>query len=163
MRKIVKLVVVLMAAVVAVAILKLHKHKRKSVDKDDNIGNGYLDVTANNIAGVWQLESYDNGSTLEEGSYSYIEFIRKDKKFVRYDNNNSMELRKRTGEFDITVNAAAIIRGMYDYSFGHDEWEHRYYVRDLTKNRMVWVAVDDESIVNVYVRAELPDFIEQEK
>ena len=152
MRKIVKLVVVLMAAVVAVAC-----------DKDDNIGNGYLDVTANNIAGVWQLESYDNGSTLEEGSYSYIEFIRKDKKFVRYDNNNSMELRKRTGEFDITVNAAAIIRGMYDYSFGHDEWEHRYYVRDLTKNRMVWVAVDDESIVNVYVRAELPDFIEQEK
>ncbi len=152
MRKIVKLVVVLMAAVVAVAC-----------DKDDNIGNGYLDVTANNIAGVWQLESYDNGSTLEEGSYSYIEFIRKDKKFVRYDNNNSMELRKRTGEFDITVNAAAIIRGMYDYSFGHDEWEHCYYVRDLTKNRMVWVAVDDESIVNVYVRAELPDFIEQEK
>ena len=36
-------------------------------------------------------------------------------------------------------------------------WLHRYYVRDLTAERMVWVATDDENIVYVYVRAELPE------
>jgi len=44
---------------------------------------------------------------------------------------------------------------MYDY--GQGDWEHRYYVRNLTNDSMVWVATDDESISYVYVRAELPD------
>ena len=57
--------------------------------------------------------------------------------------------------YDITVDGAAVIRGIYD--FGQGDWEHSYYVRNLTKNRMVWVAVDDESIVQVYVRSELPE------
>lgn len=117
-------------------------------------GNDYLDVTSNNISGVWRMESYDNGVELAEGSYYYIEFIRKDKTFVSYNNLESMEMLKLTGRYDIEVNAAAIIRGKY-YN-GKGDWEHRYYVRDLTKNRMVWVATDDESIVKVYVRAELP-------
>jgi hypothetical protein len=51
------------------------------------------------------------------------------------------------------------------YDFGAGDWEHSYYVRDLTKERMVWVATDDESLVTVYVRAELPEWIpvEEEK
>lgn len=119
--------------------------------------NEYLDVTPNNIAGVWRMESFDDGVELGEGTYRYIEFKRKDKTFVTYDNLGSMEVHKRSGRFDIYTDRAAIIRGMYDY--GQGDWEHRYYVRDLTKNRMVWVAVDDESIVAVYVRSELPEWI----
>ena len=151
MKRFIELVVVLVIAVASTACYQ-----------EKGIGDDYLDVTPNNISGVWQMESYDNGVALAEGSYYYIEFIRKDKKFVSYDNLESMgsEPRKRTGRFDITTNASAVIRGMYDYGLG--DWEHSYYVRDLTPERMVWVAVDDESIVTVYVRAELPDGLKSE-
>ncbi len=127
---------------------------------NDNIpANDYLDVTPNNIAGVWRMESYDNGTEFGENVYRYIEFKRKDRTFVTYDNTESMGVRKLTGRFDIDTNAAAIIWGVYDFA---GDWEHRYYVRDLTKERMVWVAVDDESLVQVYVRAELPkEFVEE--
>lgn len=148
MSRFIKLVVALIAVVMGV-----------SCANDDNFSNGYLDVTPNNISGIWRMESYDNGITMEEGSYYYIDFVRKDKTFVSYDNLDSKGVRKRSGRYDITTNGAAVIRGKYDFEQG--DWEHRYYVRDLTANRMVWVAVDDESIVTVYVRAELPEeFIE---
>lgn len=123
-------------------------------EKSD-VGEEFLDVTPNNVSGVWSLESYDNGQTLAEGTYYYIDLDRKDRTFVSYDNLGSMEVHKRSGRYDITVDGAAVIRGIYD--FGQGDWEHSYYVRNLTKNRMVWVAVDDESIVQVYVRSELPE------
>lgn len=146
MKRFAEFVVALFVAMVAV-----------SCEPNDNndLGNDYLDVTPNNIAGVWRLDSYDNGVKPAEGSYYYIEFVRKDKTFVTYDNLSTMEMYKRTGRFDIVTDGAAVIFGMYNY--GQGDWEHRYYVRDLTKDRMVWVATDDENIVNVYVRAELPD------
>lgn len=117
----------------------------------------YLDVTPNNIKGVWRMESYDNGVKLAEGSYYYIVFDRAERTFVTYDNLGSMEMYKNSGRYDITTDGAAVIRGMYD--FGRGDWEHSYYVRDLTDNSMVWVATDDESIVRVYVRDELPEWI----
>lgn len=128
-----------------------------SCEKEGSVSNEYLDVTPNNISGVWRVESFDNGVELDESTYRYIEFKRKDKRFVSYDNLSSMEVQKRSGRFDITTDGAAVIRGMYD--FGQGEWEHSYYVCDLTKERMVWVATDDESLVTVYVRSELPEWI----
>ena len=108
-----------------------------SCSQEVGLRGEYLDVTPNNISGVWRVESYDN--------------------------LGSMEVYRRSGRFDITTDKAAIIRGMYD--FGAGDWEHSYYVRDLTKERMVWVATDDESLVTVYARAELPEWIpvEEEK
>lgn len=147
MKKITNFAIAMLCAVVAL-----------SCSEKGGIVEGFLDVTPNNISGVWSMESYDNGHTLAEGTYYYIELDRKDKTFVSYDNLGSMEVHKRSGRYDIYVDGAAVIRGMYD--FGQGDWEHRYYVRDLTKNRMVWVAVDDESIVQVYVRSELPEGIE---
>ena len=126
---------------------------------NDNIGNEYLDVTFNNISGDWKMESYEGGITWADGSYYYITFNRKDRTFVSYDNLDSMEAVRLTGRYDIVTNEASVIFGMYDY---RGDWEHRYYVRDLTKDRMVWVAVDDESIVRVYVRAELPEWLPKE-
>ena len=143
-------------AMVFVAALVL-----SSCEKEGGVSNEYLDVTPNNISGVWRVESFDNGVELNENTYRYIEFKRKDKSFVSYDNLGSMEVQKRSGRFDITTDGAAVIRGQYN--FGQGDWEHSYYVRDLTKERMVWVAIDDESLVTVYVRAELPDWIPVEE
>jgi len=143
-------------AMVFVAALVL-----SSCEKEGGVSNEYLDVTPNNISGVWRVESFDNGVELNENTYRYIEFKRKDKSFVSYDNLGSMEVQKRSGRFDITTDGAAVIRGQYN--FGQGDWEHSYYVRDLTRERMVWVAIDDESLVTVYVRAELPDWIPVEE
>ena len=143
-------------AMVFVAALVL-----SSCEKEGGVSNEYLDVTPNNISGVWRVESFDNGVELNEKTYRYIEFRRKDKSFVSYDNLGSMEVQKRSGRFDITTDGAAVIRGQYN--FGQGDWEPSYYVRDLTKERMVWVAIDDESLVTVYVRAELPDWIPVEE
>jgi hypothetical protein len=126
-----------------------------SCSEPDESGTVFLDVTPNNISGVWSLKSYDGGHKLGEGTYYYIEFDRKDKTFVSYDNLGSMEVFKNSGRYDIVTDGAAVIRGMYD--FGRGDWEHSYYVRNLTQNSMVWVAVDDESISQVYERAELPE------
>lgn len=118
----------------------------------------YIDVTPGSISGVWSMESYDNGQSLAEGTYYYVRFNRMSGTFVSYDNLGSMEAHKRSGRFHINNDGEAIISGLYD--FGQGDWEHRYYVRNMTANRMVWVAVDDESIVQVYVRSTLPEGIE---
>ena len=144
MKKIVKFAMTIVAMVVAFGC-----------SKPDNNGTIFLDVTPNNINGVWRLESYDNGVKLAEGSYYYIVFDRAERTFVTYDNLNSMEAHKLSGRYDITTNGAAVIRGMYD--FGRGDWEHSYYVRNLTTDSMLWVATDDENIMQVYVRAELPE------
>ncbi|MBR6656054.1 MAG: lipocalin family protein [Alistipes sp.] len=150
MKKIINFAVAMLCVVVVLAC-----------SEKGDVGEEFLDVTPNNVSGVWSLESYDNGQTLAEGTYYYIDLDRKDRTFVSYDNLGSMEVHKRSGRYDITVDGAAVIRGIYD--FGQGDWEHSYYVRNLTKNRMVWVAVDDESIVQVYVRSELPEEFDSEQ
>ncbi|MBR4968825.1 MAG: lipocalin family protein [Alistipes sp.] len=148
MKRVVKFLMVVVAAVAAFGC-----------SEPDNNGTIFLDVTHNNIKGVWRLESYDNGVQLAQGSYYYIVFDRAERTFVSYDNTESMEVCKRTGRYDIYTDGAAIIFGDYDYGLGPNDWEHRYYVRNLTTDSMQWVATDDESIVQVYVRAELPEGI----
>ena len=149
MKKIVKFAMVIVAMVVAFGC-----------EKPGYDGNPYLDVTPNNIKGVWRLESYDNGTKLAEGSYYYIVFDRAERTFVTYDNLGSMEVCKNSGRYDIVTDGAAVIRGMYD--FGRGDWEHSYYVLNLTADSMCWVATDDESITQVYVRDELPEWIKAE-
>ena len=120
----------------------------------------YLDVTPNNIAGVWRMESFDNGIEMPEDASYYIEFNRAERTFAEYDISNSMGWYKRTGRYDIFVDSYAVITGKFDNGQGY--WEHDFYVRDLTAERMVWIATDDEEVVQVYVRAELPDWIVSE-
>ena len=150
MKKIVKFAMVIVAMVAAFGC-----------SKPDESGIVFLDVTPNNIKGVWRLESYDNGVKLAEGSYYYIVFDRAERTFVTYDNLGSMEVCKNSGRYDIVTDGAAVIRGMYD--FGRGDWEHSYYVHDLTTDSMCWVATDDENITQVYVRDELPEWIKAEE
>ena len=144
MKKIVKFAMVMVVAAVVAACTQ-----------PDNNGLVFLDVTPNNISGVWRMDSYDNGVKLPEGCYYYIVFDRAERTFVTYDNLGSMEAYKNSGRYDIVTDGAAVIRGIYDY--GRGDWEHEYYVRNLTSDSMVWVATDDESVKQVYVRASLPE------
>lgn len=148
MKKIINFAIAMLCSVVAL-----------SCSEPDLSGTVFLDVTPNNISGVWRMESYDNGVKLAEGSYYYIVFDRAERTFVSYDNLGSMEVYKNSGRYDIVTDGAAVIRGMYD--FGRGDWEHSYYVRNLTQDSMVWVATDDESITRVYVRASLPEEFEK--
>ena len=115
-----------------------------------------LDVTANNIAGTWRLQSWSGGD-MADGSYVYIDFVRADRTYTLYQNIDTQQLRIITGRFYIETDAeyGAIIRGNYDY--GNGEWSHRYIVTELTAERMVWTAKDNRNDVSVYVRAELPE------
>ena len=109
---------------------------------DDDMYVTPLEVTNNNIAGTWQLAEW-NGAPLAEGSFVYIEFIRKDAKYVMYQNLDSFGTRKLTGRFVIDNDA---------------ELGAVYIVTDFTETSMVWTAKDDRSDVQVFVRCDgIPD------
>jgi hypothetical protein len=120
-----------------------------------------LEVTANNIAGEWQLSSW-KGTPLAEGSYVYLAFDRRERTFCIYQNLDSFSTRELTGAFFIETDPelGAVIRGSYDYDRG--DWAHRYVVTSLTANEMVWVAKDDAEDESVYVRAEIPTDVKGE-
>lgn len=120
-----------------------------------------LEVTANNIAGEWQLSSW-KGAPLAEGSYVYLAFDRRERTFCIYQNLDSFSTRELTGAFFIETDPelGAIIRGSYDYDRG--DWAHRYVVTSLTANEMVWLVKDDAEDVSVYVRAEIPTDVKGE-
>lgn len=127
---------------------------------DDDEADTPLTPNANNIAGTWQLTQFD-GATLAEGSYVYVEFIRKDMKFKMYDNLVSSELRILTGEFNILEEEGqgTVIRGKYDHAVG--DWQHVYRIDEFTAERMVWTAMDDPQDVSVYERcAGIPEDLE---
>ena len=123
-------------------------------DKEDYV-EPTLDVTPNNIAGCWSLDSWSGGE-LSEDSYVYIDFVRADKTYTLYQNIDSQYMRAITGHYFIYTDdeKGAIIRGNYDY--GNGDWSHRYVVTELTEGRMVWTALDNPADVSIYVRATLP-------
>ena len=104
------------------------------------------------------MESYEGGVDLSDEVVYYIEFNRAERTFTSYDTTvTNMGVYKRTGVYNIVVDTFAIISGKFDNGLGF--WNHEYYVRNLTADRMVWVATDDDSIEQVYVRAELPEWM----
>lgn len=123
---------------------------------DEEYVEPQLEVTPNNIAGEWKLESLNNGTAVAEGCYLYMELVRRDRSFTIYENLDSFQTARQTGYFVIETDPelGAIIRGNYD--FGGGDWNHRYIVQSLTATRMTWVAMDDPQDVSIYVRAEIP-------
>ncbi len=132
-------------------------------DKEDVQGDdGQLDVTRHNISGVWSLQTW-NGSALAEGSFVYIKFERSDRTYTMWQNLDSAPMRKITGIYNIDLDEelGAVIRGNYDN--GNGDWNHQYVVRSLTADEMIWVAKDDADDISVYVRAELPEELQDEE
>ena len=123
----------------------------------------YLDVNAHTISGSWQLMEW-NGIAMNETTYMYVNFVRNDKTYTMYQNLDSFVDVPHvvTGSFYIETDLelGAVIRGNYDYDSG--DWAHRYIVKDLTETEMTWIAKDDETYVQKFVRVESIPVAEQE-
>ena len=113
----------------------------------------YLEVNANNISGQWELAEW-NGAAMQEGTYVYLDIVRNDRTYTMYQNPDSFSDVPHvvTGSYFLETDPelGAIIRGNYDHDSG--DWSHRYIIRDLTADEMTWVAKDDASFVQKFVR-----------
>lgn len=113
-----------------------------------------LEVTPANLEGTWKLAEW-NGASLDEGTYCYVIFNRKEQTFEMYQKFDSMYARHITGSFSIENNPylGYIISGVYDY--GNGDWNNKYIVTDLLESgSMIWTAKDDENDVNKYIRCD---------
>ena len=123
---------------------------------DDDFASGSLEVTPHNISGYWVLAKR-NGMVIPEGVFCYIEYIRKDKKFVMYQKFDSMYPRVITGRYDIEKDKYGkyILSGIYDYGMG--EWNNKYYVTAFFEDYMVLTADSEDMDICTYVRCnEIP-------
>ena len=115
----------------------------------------YLDVNANNISGRWELVEW-NGAPLTEGTYVYLDIVRNDRTYTMYQNLDSFTNvpHKVSGSYYIEYDPelGAILRGNYDHDSG--DWAHRYIVKDLTATEMYWIAKDDRTFIQKYVRVD---------
>lgn len=114
-----------------------------------------LEVNAHTVSGKWKLMEW-NGSGLTEGTYMYIDIVRNDKTYTMYQNMDSFSDVPHivTGSYYLytDLELGALIRGNYDYDGG--DWAHRYIIKSLTENDMLWVAKDDSSFTQYFVRVE---------
>lgn len=126
-----------------------------SCQKEASSGMEYLEVSAHNISGQWELVEW-NGSALLDGTYMYIDIVRDERTYTIYQNIDSFNDVPHiiTGAYYIESDTeyGAVIRGSYDHDLGY--WAHRYIVRDLTHSDMTWIAKDDESFVQKFRRVE---------
>ena len=92
---------------------------------------------------------------MAEGTYVYMD-IERGKTYTMYQNLDSFSNIPHviTGSYNLATDPelGAIIRGTYDHDAG--DWAHRYIIRDLTKDEMYWIAKDDPSFIQKYVRVE---------
>lgn len=120
-----------------------------------------LEVTPNNISGIWALSEVD-GEKLPDGLYCYIQFVRRDRTFTMYQKFDSMYPRCLTGTYEITKDdyKGYILSGKYDYGTG--DWNNSYIVTGLYESSMQLTADDQSAEVCKYVRCnEIPaDIIE---
>ena len=131
------------------------------VEKEEPIV--YLDVNAHTISGSWQLVEW-SGVSLNETTYMYVDFVRNDRTYTIYQNLDSFTNVPHvvTGSFYIETDLelGAVIRGNYDHDSG--DWAHRYIVKNLTETEMTWIAKDDETYVQKFVRVDSISVAEQE-
>ena len=144
MNKITKILVLAFMAVASMACNKI----------DDPQGNGPepLEVNTNNISGKWELVEW-NGAPMAEGTYVYMD-IERGKTYTMYQNLDSFSNIPHmiTGSYNLVTDPelGAIIRGSYDHDNG--DWAHRYIIRDLYENEMLWVAKDDPAFTQKFRR-----------
>lgn len=143
----IRTMVTIMAAAALMAMVSCTEKVEDTVE--------YLEVNKTNMAGSWQLVEW-NGAGLDESTYMYINFIRNDETYQMWQNIDSFTEvpRKITGSFYIYTDTGgnAVIRGNYDHDSG--DWTHRYIVKDLTAGTMTWIASDDETFVQKFVRVD---------
>ena len=111
-----------------------------------------LEVNTNNISGKWELVEW-NGAPMAEGTYVYMD-IERGKTYTMYQNLDSFSNIPHviTGSYNLATDPelGAIIRGSYDHDNG--DWAHRYIIKDLYENEMLWVAKDDPAFTQKFRR-----------
>lgn len=131
---------------------------------DDIIVEKALPVTPANLDGVWKMTEWNNGQPMQEGTYCYVIFHRRDNTMEMYDNLNSMYAVHTTGSFFIKQDPylGYIVGGTYDDGVG--DWNQQYIVSDLFKSgSMIWTSKNDEGDVFRYERCDkVPDEIVKE-
>lgn len=144
MNKITKILALAFMAVASMACNKI----------EDPQGNGPepLEVNTNNISGKWELVEW-NGAPMAEGTYVYMD-IERGKTYTMYQNLDSFSDIPHviTGSYNLAPDPelGAIIRGSYDHDNG--DWAHRYIIRDLYDNEMLWVAKDNPAFTQKFAR-----------
>ena len=131
-------------------------------NNSDDYTPSSLEVTPNNISGYWMLTEF-NGMEIPEGVFCYVEYIRKDRKFIMYQKFDSMYPRTITGIYSIEKDkyGKAILSGKYDYGMG--EWNNEYYVTELFESSMVLKADSENADVCKYIRCnEIPEEVLEE-
>ena len=92
----------------------------------------------------------------DDGTYVFIEFVRNDKTYRMWQNIDSFTdvPHEVSGRFFLETDPelGAIIRGDYDHDSG--DWAHRYIIRELTADWMIWVAKDDPEYIQKFERIE---------
>ena len=138
-----------------------------SCSPEEDLTPQSLEVTPNNISGVWKLADV-NGQALPEGVYCYIEFVRRDRTFTMYQKFDSMYPRCLTGSFSITKDEykGYILDGKYDYGTGG--WNNSYIVTSLFEESMLLTVDGENSEVCKYVRcsgvpADITDWFESKE
>lgn len=131
---------------------------------DIDFASKSLEVTPHNMSGYWMLSEY-NGQEIPEGLFCYVEYIRKNRKFVIYQKFDSMYPRRITGVFSIEKDKYGkyILSGKYDYGMG--EWNNKYFVTELLEGSMIMTADSENAEISKYIRCnEIPeDIIESAK
>ena len=130
-----------------------------SCTRDEETAPQQLEVTPNNISGIWTLSEV-NGKQLPDGLYCYIEFVRRDRRYTMYQKFDSMYPRCLTGSYEITKDEykGYILSGKYDYGTGN--WNNSYIVTELYEGSMLLTADAQSGDVCKYVRCnEVPDEI----
>ena len=144
MNKITKILVLAFMAVASMACNKID-------DPQDN-GPEPLEVNTNNISGKWELVEW-NGAPMAEGTYVYMD-IERGKTYTMYQNLDSFSDIPHviTGSYNLATDPelGAIIRGSYDHDNG--DWAHRYIIKDLYENEMLWVAKDNPAFTQKFAR-----------
>ena len=144
MNKITKILALAFMAVASKACTKID-------DPQDN-GREPLEVNTNNISGKWELVEW-NGAPMAEGTYVYMD-IERGKTYTMYQNLDSFSNIPHviTGSYNLATDPelGAVIRGSYDHDNG--DWAHRYIIKDLYENEMLWVAKDDPSFTQKFRR-----------
>ena len=147
MNKITKILVLAFMAVASMACNKID-------DPQDN-GPEPLEVNTNNISGKWELVEW-HGAHMAEGTYVYMD-IERGKTYTMYQNLDSFSDIPHviTGSYNLATDPelGAIIRGSYDHDNG--DWAHRYIIKDLYENEMLWVAKDDPAFTQKFCRVSI--------
>lgn len=142
-----KITKILVLAFMAVASMACNK-----IDAPQGNGREPLEVNTNNISGKWELVEW-NGAPMAEGTYVYMD-IERGKTYTMYQNLDSFSSIPHviTGSYNLATDPelGAIIRGSYDHDNG--DWSHRYIIKDLYENEMLWIAMDDPAFTQKFRR-----------